>query len=107
MDLVDVDLPRIDALCCLRYDTACKVAIKFKTMVDRAVRYNDLVSSGQFTHLYPYIVCLAADGRLHFVGETRNAHQAWVIGALSSAQSAIMLSLVRFERWDLAKVGTL
>jgi hypothetical protein len=44
---------------------------------------------------------------LHFAGEARNAHHAWIIGALESAQWAIMLSLVRFERWDLAKVGAL
>ena len=58
---------------------------------------------GQFSHLYPYLTRPAADGRLHFAGEASSAHHAWVVGALESAQRAVVLSLLRFGRRDLAK----
>jgi monoamine oxidase len=58
---------------------------------------------GQFSHLYPYLARPAADGRLHFAGETSSAHHAWVVGAFESAQRAVILSLLRFGRRDLAK----
>ncbi|KAG2369167.1 flavin-containing amine oxidoreductase-domain containing protein [Suillus spraguei] len=57
---------------------------------------------GQFRHLYPYLT-RPADGRLHFAGEASSAHHAWVLGALESAQRAVILSLLRFGRRDLAK----
>ncbi|KAG2068177.1 hypothetical protein BDR04DRAFT_1232918 [Suillus decipiens] len=58
---------------------------------------------GQFRHLYPYLTRPAADGRLHFAGESSSAHHSWVVGALESAQRAVILSLLRFGRRDLAK----
>ncbi|KAG2133638.1 uncharacterized protein EDB93DRAFT_1173834 [Suillus bovinus] len=57
---------------------------------------------GQFRHLYPYLIRPAADGKLHFAGEASSAHHAWVVGALESAQRAVILSLLRFGRRDLA-----
>ncbi|KAG1821131.1 uncharacterized protein BJ212DRAFT_1337791 [Suillus subaureus] len=62
-----------------------------------------IFAPGQFSHLYPYLVRPAADGKLHFAGEASSAHHAWVVGALESAQRAVILSLLRFGRWDLAK----
>ncbi|OAX37381.1 FAD/NAD(P)-binding domain-containing protein [Rhizopogon vinicolor AM-OR11-026] len=62
-----------------------------------------LFGPGQFSHLYPYLVRPAADGRLHFAGEASSVHHAWVVGALESAQRAVILSLLRFGRQDLAK----
>jgi len=62
-----------------------------------------LFGPGQFSHLYPFLVRPAADGRLHFAGEASSAHHGWVVGALESAQRAVMLSLLRFGRRDLAK----
>ncbi|KAG0695898.1 hypothetical protein DFH29DRAFT_1005025 [Suillus ampliporus] len=62
-----------------------------------------IFAPGQFSHLYPYLTRPAADGRLHFAGEASSAHHAWVVGALESAQRAVILSLLRFGRRDLAK----
>ncbi|OAX30569.1 hypothetical protein K503DRAFT_788363, partial [Rhizopogon vinicolor AM-OR11-026] len=190
MDLVDADLhpAQRDALRCLRYETACKVAIKFETpwwivqcgiteggatssdlplhkcyypsysmhpnkpavlmasytsgqdaeriaslinqdspMGESGITYDFLAAQyithhafdwshnpfssgsyalfgpGQFSHLYPYLVRPAADGRLHFAGEASSAHHSWIVGALESAQRAVILSLLRFGRRDLAK----
>ena len=60
-------------------------------------------SPGQFSHLYPYLVRPAADGRLHFAGEASSVHHAWIVGALESAERAVILSLLRLGRRDLAK----
>ncbi|KAG1887315.1 hypothetical protein F4604DRAFT_1721298, partial [Suillus subluteus] len=62
-----------------------------------------IFAPGQFSHLYPYLTRPAADGKLHFAGEASSAHHAWVVGALESAQRAVILSLLRFGRRDLAK----
>lgn len=62
-----------------------------------------IFAPGQFSHLYPYLTRPAADGKLHFAGEASSAHHAWVVGALESAQRAVILSLLRFGRGDLAK----
>jgi monoamine oxidase len=62
-----------------------------------------IFAPGQFSHLYPYLARPAADGKLHFAGEASSAHHAWIVGALESAQRAVILSLLRFGRRDLAK----
>lgn len=62
-----------------------------------------IFAPGQFRHMYPYLTRPAADGRLHFAGEASSAHHAWVVGALESAQRAVILSLLRFGRRDLVK----
>lgn len=62
-----------------------------------------LFGPGQFSHLYPYLTRPAADGKLQFVGEASSAHHAWIVGALESAQRAVMYSLLRFGRRDLAE----
>jgi monoamine oxidase len=55
-----------------------------------------LFGPGQFSHLYPYLTRPAADGKLHFVGEAASAHHAWIVGALDSAQRALLLALRKF-----------
>jgi monoamine oxidase len=56
-----------------------------------------LFGPGQFSNLYPYLTRPAADGKLHFVGEAASAHHAWIVGALDSAQRALILALRKFE----------
>jgi monoamine oxidase len=64
-----------------------------------------LFGPGQFSHLYPFITRPAADGKLHFVGEASSAHHAWIVGALESAERAVMYALLRFgHREDAEKV---
>ncbi|KAI5848012.1 hypothetical protein BZA05DRAFT_430961 [Tricharina praecox] len=81
-----------------------------------------LFGPGQFSNFYPFLARPAADGKLHFVGEASSAHHAWIVGALDSAQRAVMYALLRFglreeaeeieTRWgpvgevELAKDGT-
>jgi len=55
-----------------------------------------LFGPGQFSNYYTFLTRPAADGQLHFVGEASSAHHAWIVGALDSAQRAVMYSLLRF-----------
>jgi len=66
-----------------------------------------LFGPGQFSNLYPFLARPAADGRLHFVGEAASAHHAWIVGALDSAQRAVMHAFLRFGmRADAEDVET-
>jgi monoamine oxidase len=59
-----------------------------------------LFGPGQFSNLYTYLTRPAADGKLHFVGEASSAHHAWLVGALESAERAVMYALLRFGMRD-------
>ncbi|KAG1750124.1 hypothetical protein EDB19DRAFT_1678356 [Suillus lakei] len=101
------DLARLHARSGITYDFLAAQYITHHACDWRDSPYSGgafaIFAPGQFSHLYPYLTRPAADGKLHFAGEASSAHHAWVVGALESAQRAVILSLLRFGRGDLAK----
>ncbi|KAG2107115.1 hypothetical protein BD769DRAFT_1675700 [Suillus cothurnatus] len=101
------DLARLHARSGITYDFLAAQYITHHACDWRANPFSGgafaVFAPGQFSHLYPYLARPAADGKLHFAGEASSAHHAWVVGALESAQRAVILSLLRFGRRDLAK----
>lgn len=107
MEVVLQDLARLHARSGITYDFLAAQYITHHALDWRDNPFSGgafaIFTPGQFSHLYPYLARPAADGKLHFAGEASSAHHAWVVGALESAQRAVILSLLRFGRRDLAK----
>lgn len=55
---------------------------------------------GQFSQVYTSLSCPVADSRFHFVGEGVSEHHGWIVGALDSAQQAVLNFLRRFGLFE-------
>ncbi|KAF8597465.1 hypothetical protein BDV93DRAFT_406617, partial [Ceratobasidium sp. AG-I] len=52
-----------------------------------------LFGPSQFKHVYPAVTRTAANGQMHFIGETFSTTHGWVAGALESAERAVFQML--------------
>lgn len=99
-ELILRDLARLHARSHITYEFLCDQYITHHAFDWYHDPYTSgafaLFGPGQFSHLYPFLTRPAADGRLHFVGEASSAHHAWIVGALDSAERAVMYSMLRF-----------